>query len=209
MNHQLITGLFCLLCNLAIAQTKKIAFKSHSGSAEYFAVAAETNLFDMEDADFGVLPQRDVKNALLDSVIFVSDSVAIMITSEYCRRSDFNNRPVNAYRLWKSGREVVYSHPLFSRNHSLDSIRQVIQSQYNFKNPADKIVFVGYDNKKRKYKCNELIPAGNNTGNKNPTPFDGPFKLIFTLIMVTSGSAGFITWRWYKVNEQGLAIVPV
>ncbi|MBK8953484.1 MAG: hypothetical protein IPM85_15695 [Chitinophagaceae bacterium] len=52
---------FVLGVSAVIAQTKKIAFKSHSGSAENFSIAFEENLFDMEFSNFGMAPQREVK----------------------------------------------------------------------------------------------------------------------------------------------------
>jgi hypothetical protein len=35
---------------------------------------------------------------------------------------------------------------LFSKRHSLDSIKKVIKAQYHFKNPVEKTIFVGFDN---------------------------------------------------------------
>ena len=80
--------LMLLAASAALGQTKKISYKSHSGSPENFSVALEENLFDMDNSNFGMAPQRNVTTAQLDSVIFVSDSVAIMVTSEYCSRDD-------------------------------------------------------------------------------------------------------------------------
>ena len=38
------------------------------------------------------------------------------------------------------------NHPLFSHQHSLDSIKSVLALQYNFQNSIDSVVFVGFDN---------------------------------------------------------------
>ncbi len=201
--NKLIAILLCLIYTTATAQTKKIAFKGHSGSMDNFSTALEDNLFDMDNSNFGMAPQRDIITARLDSVIFVSDSVAIMVTSNYCTRENFTYaKPVNKPSLWTAGHEIVYSHPLFSRNHSLDSIKQVIKLQYNFKNPVEKVVFVGYDNKKRKYKNNTLIPVVNGPGDNRQSPFDGQFVVIVSLIVAASLAAGCATWRFYQLKEN-------
>ena len=83
MKHFFILLLIATSASLS-AQTKKIAFKSHSGSAENFAIALENGLFDMDGSDFGQAPDREIRSAQLDSVIFVSDSVTLLVTSVYC-----------------------------------------------------------------------------------------------------------------------------
>lgn len=202
---KLISLLLCIVCITANAQTKRIAFKSHSGNMANFNTALENNLFDMDNSNFGAAPQRDIVSARLDSLIFVSDSVAILVTSEYCTRTERSTaRQLGKPRLWKAGRELVYSHPLFSRNHSLDSIKQVITSQYHFKNTVNNVVFVGYDNKKKKYKPeqNMLLPVLNNPpGNDNP-PFDAQVLWITGLIILLSLLGGLLSWK-YKTIQLG------
>lgn len=197
MRHLFLLLLFAVTAS-SFAQTKKIAFKSHSGSDENFAIALENNLFGMENSNFGHAPQREVKTAQLDSVIFISDSVAIMVTSEYCTRTDRSgNKPVDDPKLWKAGQEKVYNHPLFSKKHSLDSIKTVLKEQYNFNNEIEKTVFVGYDNKKRKYKKN-IEPVAGLPGDNNQTPFGPQFVLILSLIVGLSLLAAFISLWIYK-----------
>jgi hypothetical protein len=199
----LTTFLLCLVYTIAAAQTKKIAFKSHSGSMENFSTALEKDLFDMDNSNFGMAPQRDIISAQLDSVIYVSDSVVMLITSNYCSRTDRPNAKANNKpNLWTAGREMVYSHPLFSRNHSLDSIKQVIKSEYYFKNPVEKVVFVGYDNKKRKYKNSSVVPVTDVPGSNNQSPFDGQFITIISLILGASLVAGLAIWHYCKTDEK-------
>lgn len=189
--------LLLLAGTAALGQTKKISYKSHSGSPENFSVALEENLFDMDNSNFGMAPQRNVVNAQLDSVIFISDSVAIMVTSEYCVKEDTRtNKPISDPKLWSAGRATVINHPLFSKNHSLDSIRQVLKQQYNFQNPVEKVVFVGYDNQKNKYRRGELIPVINHDNDQSP--FDGQFFLIISLVVGLALLAALISWRFYK-----------
>jgi hypothetical protein len=147
MSKIIIALCFCIAVAFnANSQTKKIAFKSHSGNMANFENALATNLFDMDNSNFGVAPVRDIIDAQLDSVIFICDTAAIMVTSQYCRKRDRVTRVEQKQTLWNAGKDYVYHHPLFSRKHSLDSIKQVLQLQYYFKNPISKVVFVGYDN---------------------------------------------------------------
>ncbi|MBP6432789.1 MAG: hypothetical protein KA319_13575 [Ferruginibacter sp.] len=147
MSKVIIAILSCatILLN-ANGQTKKIAFKSHSGNMANFETTFSNNLFDMENSNFGVAPVREIIDAQLDSVIFICDTAAIMVTSQYCRKRDRVTRVEQKQTLWSAGKDYVYHHPLFSRKHSLDSIKQVLQLQYYFKNPISKVVFIGYDN---------------------------------------------------------------
>lgn len=200
--RQLFLCLFSFASISLCAQTKKIAFKSHSGSAENFYASLEDHLFDMDNSNFGVAPQRDVKTAQLDSVIFVSDSLTILVTSEYCTKTDWNtNQPKGNSRLWKAGHEKAVNHPLFSRNHSLDSIKAIIKEQYNFKNPVEQVVFVGYDNKKKKYKSNNITPVIPSSGDNDQTPFGPPLVLVFGLIIGLSLLAAFISLKIYQRKE--------
>jgi hypothetical protein len=138
---------FCMVVGFNVhSQTKKIAFKGHSGNMANFEIAFNNNLFDMESSNFGAAPIREVIDAQLDSVIFICDTTAIMITSRYCRKRDRVTKVEQKQIFWNAGKDYVYHHPLFSRKHSLDSIKQVLQLQYYFKNPINKVVFVGYDN---------------------------------------------------------------
>jgi len=123
------------------AQTKLIAHKSHSGSLSDFKTALEDNLFDIHTSNFGAAPIRIIETARLDSLIYLADSAAVMVTSDLCieRRRKYES-------IWKAGRDTVYFHPLFCLQHEKDSIKKILDETYNFKNPADSVVFIGYDN---------------------------------------------------------------
>lgn len=136
----------------SFAQTKLIAHKSHSGSNATFSKALKSVLFDKGDSNFGMAPNPNIKYAVLDSVIIISDSQAVMVTSDYCRgprygKRDEETREYEAVQ-WKAGSDTVLHHPLFKKEHKLDSVRGVVQSKYWF-NPADKTVFIGFDEQKK------------------------------------------------------------
>ncbi len=138
-----------LLCSVAsFAQTKLIFHKSHSGSGAAFEKTIRSNY-----SSFGAYPIKQVTNSSLDSVIYLTDISAIMITSEYCRYlglHDTQNEGMattkNLGSFWRAGRDTVYNHPLFTRKHALDSIRMAVKMDYYFSNDIDSTKFVGYDN---------------------------------------------------------------
>lgn len=184
---------------VCISQTKLISHKSHSGSNADFKIAMEANLFDIGASNFGDVPYREVKNSSLDTVIYVSKGKAVMITSEYCkqvekRRKQEEDKTPGTF--WKAGKDTVFNHPLFSKNHSLDSIKMVLKTQYHFQNEVDKVVFIGFDNKVKKYKKENrkykksgfFVPAGNDT--------DFPSKFVFVVALaLVSILVAFFTWK--------------
>ena len=140
-----------LVSSIALSQTKLISHKSHSGNNETFAIAVENNLFDITESDFGDSPRMRIeRNSNLDSVIYVSNDKIIMVTSDSYTCPTESSRPINRLNLgiWKNGRQAIANHNLFKRNHALDSIKNVLKTEYNFNNDVDKVVFVGYDNQK-------------------------------------------------------------
>ncbi|MBK8953483.1 MAG: hypothetical protein IPM85_15690 [Chitinophagaceae bacterium] len=139
----------------------------------------------------------------MDSVIYVSDGMAIMVTSEYCTRVDrTTEKPLSDPKLWKAGRDSVFNHPLFSRNHSLDSIKKVLKEQYHFMKPAEKVVFVGYDNKKKKYKTktkkSAIIPVASGFEGNNQSPFGPQFVTIIAAIIIFSFLIAGGAWLWFQ-----------
>jgi hypothetical protein len=176
MNTKLILVVtFILLASIGFAQTKKIAFKSHSGNMANYACAVSQNLFDIENSNFGVAPTREIIEAKLDSVIFICDTAVIMVTSSYCTKKNWRSTIQEKTKLWKAGRETVYYHPLFSKKHSLDSIKNILKTQYYFKNPIDGVKFIGYDNTKDSCKNDGYISKSVNLPTSTPNNIDNGF----------------------------------
>ena len=183
-----------LLISVAFAQTKLIAHKSHSGSKQHFNKSLSDNLFDSPSSNFGMAPQRFVRNAQLDSVIFISKSKAILVTS-----SCWKNVKTDTTSKWEPGREIAINHPLFSKQHSLDSIKHVLSSQYNFTNSIEKVVFIGYDNKKIITKTSvqeNSVPIINLFNNRPKTP---SILLMIVALSIISISIGFLK---FKLNKR-------
>jgi hypothetical protein len=138
-------------CISIYAQTKVISHKSHSGNKANFKAALNASIFDMSASNFGAAPIRIIRNAQLDSLIFLTDTSSVMITSETCWEEE-RGRNIDDKSIWKAGKDTLDFHPLFTKKHSLDSIKKVLRKQYNFQNSVDSIVFIGYDNEKPKSK---------------------------------------------------------
>jgi hypothetical protein len=184
-----LPGLCLLLALTSIAQTNIIRHKSHSGSMASFYSAVEPEA--TETPDFGRGPEEYVRTAALDSVIFISDSVSVMITSNYC------NRPRNGTtNKWSAGKDTIINHPLFSHQHSLDSIKKVLFSHYYFVNPVDSVRFIGFDNEvcppPKKVKYLGLGFATTNDDNGTGTP---PVLFISLIALSVGLITGLLAWK--------------
>lgn len=197
--------------NCLHAQTREIAFKSHSGNMANFSDAATHHFFGTDNADFG-LPENPITQ-FLDSVIYISETKTLLVIRQYNRRY---NEPLDSMRFQFVRHDTVYRDPLYSQVHSLDSIRQVLKAQGWYKNKVRSIVFVGYDNKKPKknaVKTNQetpqppqqnstaIVSQGSN-GNDDNTPFDSQVYLTAGIIILLSLSGAWISWKLYQPRLQ-------
>lgn len=193
--RKLFIGLLSLLSTGLFAQTGKIAFKSHNGNMEYFDIAIE----DGSDGGFGLPVPSKVKTYKLDSVIYVSDSVSVIVIREY-RRSE--NEHADSAKLFRVGKDTLYKDPLLVHKHSLDSIKTVLTGLGYYVNPIKKVVFVGYDNKKngdRKLNFTPLIDV--HKGDDN-SPFDMKMLLMLGTILLLSLLGGWLSWKYYQPKLQ-------
>ncbi len=121
------------------SQTKLIAHKSSGGTSKDFHLAMK-NRNGIPSSNYGHAPMRIIKTARLDTLEWISDSVVVMKTSNTCRYTD----NIGHSDVWNPGSDTLYHHQLFSEKEKLDSIKSVINDQYNFQNPVDSMVFIGY-----------------------------------------------------------------
>lgn len=185
-----------------IAQTKEIAFKSHSGNMNNFSIALGSELFDSGESNFGLPAPSDLKTYRLDSVIYVSDTVSVIVIKEYRRQ---RLQPKDSAKLWRTGKDTLYNDPMLGRKHSLDSIKTVLKTTGNYINPVDRIVFIGYDNKKNKDKKNQknnIVPVSFTGDDNNNSPFDRKLLLILGAILVLSFLGGWLSWKFYQPRLQ-------
>lgn len=144
ISHFLFSLIF-LNSTVSQSQTRLIAHKSHSGSKRTFARALENTKSSILTSNFGMAPQRFVRNSNLDSVILLSNNTAIMVTSESCNWEEFDGRDKSSKQLWSAGRDTVYDHPVFTSKNSLSTIKHTLKEEYFFSNPINSIVFIGFD----------------------------------------------------------------
>lgn len=187
-----------LLGSSLFGQTRLIAYKSHSGHPALFSTALENRLFDIADGSLGAAPTRIIKTAQLDSVIFLSDTAAIMISSQYCKENDFYSNEKDLESIWKSGTDTVYHHPLFSRQHELNSIKTALKEEYHFRNNIDSVTFIGYDNqpaKKDRKKKNAAPPVMFPPGDNSQPPYDKRVLVLIGIIATSAAITGLLSRR--------------
>jgi len=211
--------LFALLLSTAgLAQTKVIAFKSHSGSMHNFEAALVNPEMDLLFHNLGEGPQPIIRNSVLDSVIFVSDSQAVMVTTTHCSVNEYYNgrdqvKKKDLEEIWHEGKDTVLNHPLFSHQHSLDSIRNVLDRRYYFRNDAKKIVFIGFDNGPEKPMMDEdkdgildnedeeILPITDTPS----SPFGG-FGLIMMSLVLASVLIGLMSWMVSRRTANSVSV---
>lgn len=191
--------LFCVILSLIStnlpAQTKEIAFESHSGKMENFNIALNNELFDSGESNFGLPAEK--KTYRLDSVIYLSDSASVLVTREY--RQPLNGKE-NSAKLWGVKKDTLYKDPLFARKHSLDSIKTVLKTGRQYVNPVNKMVFIGFDNKRDKK--NNILPFSFKNDDNNNSPFDRKLFLMLGTILVLSLLGGWFSWKYYQPQLQ-------
>ena len=125
----------------AVSQTKTIYYKRNfTGFVGRVHVLADA---DHVNSNFGMAPERWVRNSKLDKVTFVNDTVAIMVTSATCREQYSGQE-----EMWKAGADTVKRHPIFSADISVDSMREVLSKEYYFKNNMEEVEFEGFEEKR-------------------------------------------------------------
>lgn len=194
--RQLFIAILILFCSSLMAQTKEIAFKSHSGNMNNFSIALSSELFDSGESNFGLPAPTDLKTYKLDSVIYVSATVSVIVIKEYRRQP---LQPKDSAKLWRTGKDTLYNDPMLGRKHSLDSIKTVLKTTGNYINPVDRIVFIGYDNKNQK---NNILPVSFTGDDTNNSPFDMKLLLMLGAILVLSLLGGWLSWKFYQPSLQ-------
>lgn len=177
----LLTNIVIFCSYLSFAQTDIIEMKSRNASLKKYERISKIKSNDHIPSNFGMAPMPEVRTAVLDSIKVISDSTSVVYTSNYCTRRYIEelrlesigfdslgrelNEPVRRYsnprvgQLWQPGADTVLNHPIFTQRHSLDSIKEVIDRDYNFNLPSDSITFIGFDNGKAVSNKDEVHPT--------------------------------------------------
>jgi hypothetical protein len=199
MKNLFTTATAFLFLTLAVsAQTRKIAFESHGGNAENFAL----DPFN-EESDFG-LPANKTSYSV-DSIIKLNPSRYVVVKRMYNKPwSDSSNN-------WKylSSFHDTLTYDLNSGNSNgfpADSFRHWFKT-WDLINAGklNKVIFVGFDEKKRdkekqgdKEKQQLLPLTFPDKGPGNPSPFDGQMLWMLTLLVALSLLGGCVSWKLYK-----------
>lgn len=178
---KLLLLLACAYSLALQAQTRLIAYKSHSGAAENFSVFINEHLFDADESNFGLPP-----SVVLDSLILVKKNVAVAVTHHGTEGSSY-------YKKY----DTLRSKKLFNRKTPLDTLKKNIRQLIRFENPADSVHFVGFGNTAPDgRKENRLFYISHKDDRYNP--FDGTAVSISLLILLSSLLAGTAAWQWKK-----------
>jgi len=193
MKILLSTATVFLFFNLAVsAQTRKIAFESHSGNAEYFSA----DIFN-EESDFG-LPANKTSYAV-DSIIKLKPSRYVVVKKVY-------NKPwADTSKNWNyvGSQHDTLTYDLYTNTPNgfpTDSFRLWLKS-WDIINAdkINKVIFVGFDDKKNPKQKKEFLPVIiPGKGGGSSSPFDGTLILMITLVFVLSLFGGWISWKLYK-----------
>lgn len=196
--RQLFFTLISLSSLAASAQTKEIAFESHSGNPDNFKVSLTNEVFDNDESDFGLPAYKTVYK--LDSVIFLSDSQAVLVGKKYQR--DWNDSTSKSDKMMGATKDTMNISGSLSRKNSADEVKKVI-SQWGQYETGKKTKVVGLETKQLQVKSEEkpkqqFIPVGSiHQPPDNSSPFDGQWILMFSGILALSMLGGWLTWKFY------------
>ena len=207
---QIFIALLSIISSTSFAQTKAIAFKSHSGDMNNFRIALSNDLFGSEESNFGnpyVDPSKFRVINNLVGVVYLSKSKAALTIKVY--PSEYFE-PKDSARLATLVTDTVYNDPLFSKKHSLDSIREVLKTSWEYGNHVNEIIFIGYDNnnklksnKKTTIKDNSkpkensipiIVTNDNNSGENSP--FDAAMAKALAGILLLALLGGWLSWKY-------------
>lgn len=190
----LLTIAFTAISILCFAQTDIIEMRSRGASLTKYERSSKSNSFDHVASNFGAIPMQMITTAVLDSVKHESDSVIVMYTREcnslvrlrYGRVEEPTPSELNSPQEspWKPGADTILNHPLFHNKHSLDSIKTIIDRDYNFVLPADSVKFIGYDNANSQVNQEIVEPVKIKNEVKNSFGWELFFMLISPVLIV-------------------------
>ncbi|WP_177764830.1 LPXTG cell wall anchor domain-containing protein [Flavobacterium sp. I3-2] len=178
-----------LLTFVSNAQTKLIAFKSHSGNSVDFTNSVSEDFFDSNLSNLGDVIRRGVINSKLDTVIFLDEHKSVIVTSEFCREFHTNDTTD-----WKPGKDTLIDNPVFIIS-NLDSIKSNLKNDFYFRNDIDNVVFLKYDAKKKTYK--NVTPKTKKVKKKKNQESSNSNATLFGFLLISS-AVGFLGIRRKK-----------
>ncbi|MDJ1493848.1 hypothetical protein QNI19_12975 [Cytophagaceae bacterium DM2B3-1] len=196
MNTKLVlAGICTFICVFSNGQTKLIAHKSHSGSSETFGTALKNDFFDLESSNFG-LRRVDLHKNILDTVVFVSDTVTVLVYRDKISNSGKPSKKPSIHR------DTLNNHPIVVKKHPKYIIKDFLRGEYGFQNSLDSVPFIEYkktdaspSQNKKKEGSLYILPQ-----NTNQPPFDSSKLLLVGLVGVFAVLAAFISLKWKQLR---------
>ena len=194
----------------SFAQTKLIAFKSHSGNMNNFRIAMETELFNENGSNFGTPPYRTVNT--LDSVIYLSPTAVILIKKE--NRFPWGGIKKDSGVFISMQRDTVYNDPLFSSKRSLDTTNYLTARYFRETFETKKTVFIGFKKIKTKEKKKDNLDSNQpkennifpivvpNNDTDNNSPFDAAMLKALAGIFLLALLGGWLSTKFYSLRLQ-------
>ncbi len=122
------------------AQTKAIAYKSHSGSAANYAYALNADPALITDAGFGLPSHRSYH--FIKEVRYLKRNTAVLVSAVY--QGDFVQMKDTVFV--QNMYDTVFDKSLFKEPVSLDNLKILLQRKYHYNNGFEAVQFVGFDN---------------------------------------------------------------
>lgn len=204
MKRLILLFTLCLASPSLFGQTKTIAYKRYATNNS----TIKKNTFHSDkkwDTDggfggtsnFGVAPERWVRNSELKKVIFVNDTTTVMVTEETCR-NEFSYQQQETEK-WRAGSDTVLRHPVFTASISVDSMRSILEATYYFANDMRRVAFEGFEKRtstaekpSRREKLKEQITA---IEEKKKSKSSGTKYTILAILLASSIGIGVIKLR--------------
>ena len=208
--NNLLVVLVCLISTTLLAQTKKIAFESHSGNPDNFNIALTNELFDIDESDFGIPSHSSMYD--LRKIIFISDSVTVIVGKRYLKPWGAAD---SLFKFVGNMSDTLYNDEVFAKKNSPERIKYLLKGRSGGVNvyKIDSVMFESYKNKKPvKTKPGNNKPVENkqniiplaipqNSSGGNP-PFDMQLALMLGSILFLSLAGGWLSLKFYRPRIQ-------
>ncbi len=179
-------GFFTFVSN---AQTKLIAYKSHSGNSVDFTNAVSEDFFDSNVSNFGIIEKHFEFEEKIDSVIFIDDNKSVIVSSRVANKKYASSKNMN------SRKDTLHNNPYLNFK-NLDNINKNLNDNLiNFNQDIDKVIFLKYDADKKTYK--NVTPKTKKVKKKKNQESSNSNATLFGFLLISS-AVGFLGIRRKK-----------
>ena len=191
----------------AAAQTKKIAFESHSGSAANFILTLNNDFFETDASNFGLPAHKNVHK--IQKIIFLTDSQTVLVSEIFDR--PFSATSDSSDIFVKKQKDTLVNSYMFNKNVSTDSLKKLLQ-YYDKYEISEKTKVVNKIGKVAAPKKSEVIPNDNqknnlpiavfidDTGNGDSSQNSNNNLFVVGLIFSFALLGGLLCRAFYKIG---------